>query len=93
MMDLPATVCTPRKPGCEMCPAGGAAARAVSDAVAEPGLQPRRMDQYGPLRMLLRARRMAKCYWNAGRQPEFGRLWSFPNVRWGATSWTGARID
>jgi A/G-specific adenine glycosylase len=80
MMDLGATVCTPRRPRCEMCPlAEGCAARQQGRVAELPASKPRRDLPVRTTRMLL-LRTMDGEVLLERRPPAgiWGGLWSFP---------------
>ena len=90
MMDLGATICTPRRPRCMLCPWRGAclaAASGLAEALPTPPKKPERPLRYGVAFWLTRADGEVLLR----RRPEEGLLGGMieiPSTPWRATPWT-----
>jgi len=89
MMDLGATVCTPRRPRCVLCPwrrSCAAAAAGIADALPVPAAKPERPLRHGAAFWLRRADGAVLLR----RRPEQGLLGGMielPSTEWRAASW------
>jgi A/G-specific adenine glycosylase len=94
MMDLGATICTPRRPRCVLCPWREGCAAAASgrpEALPVPAQKPERPQRYGVAFWLTRADGSVLLR----RRPEKGLLGGMieiPSTPWRATPWTFAEV-
>jgi A/G-specific adenine glycosylase len=90
MMDLGATICTPRRPRCILCPwrtACAAAARGIAEDLPAPIPKPERLMRYGIAFWLTRPDGAVLLR----RRPEKGLLGGMieiPSTAWRAAAWT-----
>ncbi|MGA8383289.1 MAG: A/G-specific adenine glycosylase [Stellaceae bacterium] len=90
MMDLGATICTPRRPRCVLCPWRGAcraAASGLADKLPMPAPKPQRLRRYGVAFWLTRADGAVLLR----RRPAEGLLGGMieiPSTPWRAEPWT-----
>jgi A/G-specific adenine glycosylase len=93
LMDLGATVCTPRAPNCSLCPwRRGCAANAAGAATAYPRRRAgsARPERYG---VAFRALRDDGAFWLVRRSDQglLGGMAALPTTEWRAEAWTRAQ--